>query len=163
MKKTLLLLLSTAFLFTQGIVEYGSFYSESLDENRNYTIYLPEGYYESNEEYPVVYFLHGFGGTNNSYNAFHSSLNSMMADNTIMDMIVVSADGSADLYSGSFYTNSVLNGDYGDYIAHDLVDYIDTSFRTLAMKEFLSESKSQYEMINNTLSQQPTVALKRVR
>ena len=133
MKKILLLLLSTAFLFTQGIVEYGSFYSESLDENRNYTIYLPEGYYESNEEYPVVYFLHGFGGTNNSYNAFHSSLNSMMADDTIMDMIVVSADGSADLYSGSFYTNSVLNGDYGDYIAYDLVDYIDTSFRTLAM------------------------------
>ena len=60
----------------------------------------------------------------------------MMADDTIMDIIVVSADGSADLYSGSFYTNSVLNGDYGDYIAHDLVDYIDTSFRTLAMKEF---------------------------
>ena len=136
MKKLFILLISSAFLSADGIVESGSFYSESLDENRNYTIYLPEGYYESNEEYPVVYFLHGFGGTNNSYNAFHSSLNSMMADDTIMDMIVVSADGNADLYSGSFYTNSVLNGDYGDYIAYDLVDYIDTSFRTLAMKEF---------------------------
>ena len=136
MKKILLLLLSMAFVFTQGIVEYGSFYSESLDENRSYTIYLPDGYYESTEEYPVIYFLHGFGGTNNSYNAFHSSLNSMMADDTIMDMIVVSADGSTDLYSGSFYTNSILNGDYGDYIAYDLVNHIDVSFRTLAMKEF---------------------------
>jgi len=134
--KKILLLLTFSFVFTQGIVEYGSFYSESLDENRNYTIYLPEGYYESNEEYPVIYFLHGFGGTNNSYNAFHSSLNSMMADNTIMDMIVVSADGSTDLYSGSFYTNSILNGDYGDYIAYDLVNHVDTSFRTLAMREF---------------------------
>ena len=136
MKKILLLLLSMTFLFTQGIVEYNSFYSESLIDNRNYTIYLPDGYYESNEEYPVVYFLHGFGGTNNSYNTFHSSLNTMMLDGTIIDMIVVSADGSTDLYSGSFYTNSILNGDYEDYIVHDLVNHIDASFRTLAMKEF---------------------------
>ena len=136
MKKLFILLISCAFLSADGIVENGSFYSESLDENRNYTIYLPEGYYESNAEYPVVYFLHGFGGTNNSYNAFHSSLNSMIDDGSIIEMIVVSADGTTDLYDGSFYTNSILNGDYGDYIAYDLVDYIDTSFRTLAMKEF---------------------------
>ena len=134
--KKILLLLSVTFMFSQGIVEYGSFHSDSLDENRNYTIYLPEGYYESDEEYPVVYFLHGFGGTNNSYNTFHSSLNSMMSDGTIINMIVVSADGNTDLYSGSFYTNSILNGDYEDYIAYDLVNHIDTSFRTLAMKEF---------------------------
>ena len=125
-----------SFIFSDGIVEYGSFYSQSLDQNRNYTIYLPEGYYQSDEEYPVIYFLHGFGGTNNSYNAFHSSLNSMMSDDTIMDMIVVSADGSTDLYSGSFYTNSILNGNYEDYIAYDLVNHIDDSFRTLAMREF---------------------------
>ena len=112
MRKILLMLITITFVFTQGIVEYGSFYSESLNENRNYTIYLPEGYYESDEEYPVVYFLHGFGGTNNSYNAFHSSLNSMIENDTIMKMIVVSADGSTDLYSGSFYTNSILNGNY---------------------------------------------------
>jgi len=134
--KIIIIFLSISFIFSQGIVEYGSFYSQSLDENRNYTIYLPEGYYQSDEEYPVVYFLHGFGGTNNSYNAFHSSLNSMMSDDSIIDMIVVSADGSTDLYSGSFYTNSILNGNYEDYIAYDLVNHIDDSFRTLAMREF---------------------------
>ena len=127
----IILLVSSSYLFSDGIIESGSFYSESLDENRNYTIYLPEGYYESDEEYPVIYFLHGFGGTNNSYNTFHSSLNSMMSDGTIINMIVVSADGSTDLYSGSFYTNSILNGNYGDYIAFDLVNYIDDNFRTI--------------------------------
>ena len=136
MIKYILLFICTGFLFSDGIVETGSFYSESLDENRNYTIYLPEGYYESDAEYPVVYFLHGFGGTNNSYNAFHSSLNSMMANGSIMEMIVVSADGSTDVYEGSFYTNSILNGNYEDYIAYDLVNYIDETFRTFAMKEF---------------------------
>jgi len=136
MFRYIILFTCISFLFSDGIIENGSFYSESLSENRNYTIYLPEGYYESDTEYPVVYFLHGFGGTNTSYNAFHSSLNSMMADDSIMEMIVVSADGSTDIYQGSFYTNSVLNGNYEDYIAYDLVDYIDETFRTLATKEF---------------------------
>ena len=136
MFRYIILFIGVSFLFSDGIVENGSFYSESLDNNRNYTIYLPEGYYESDMEYPVVYFLHGFGGTNNSYNAFHSSLNSMTSDGSIMEMIVVSADGSTPLYDGSFYTNSILNGDYEDYIAYDLVNHIDASFRTLAMKEF---------------------------
>ena len=36
MKRYLLILLGCNFLFSQGIVEYGSFYSESLDENRNF-------------------------------------------------------------------------------------------------------------------------------
>ena len=60
----------------------------------------------------------------------------MMSDGSIIDMIVVSADGSTELYDGSFYTNSILNGNYGDYISYDLVNHIDTSFRTLAMREF---------------------------
>ena len=136
MKRYLLILLGCNFLFSQGIVEYGSFYSESLDENRNFTIYLPENYYNTDAQYPVIYFLHGFGGNNNSYNAFHSSLNSMMSDGSIIDMIVVSADGSTELYDGSFYTNSILNGNYGDYIAFDLVNHIDETFSTLAMREF---------------------------
>ena len=132
----LILYMFCSYMFSQGIVEYGSFYSESLDEQKNYTIYLPEGYYESDDAYPVVYFLHGFGGDNNSYNSFHSSLNSLAADDLIIDMIVVNADGSTDVYDGSFYTNSILNGNYEDYIAFDLVNHIDDSFRTLAMREY---------------------------
>ena len=47
--KKIIIFLSISFIFSQGIVEYGSFYSQSLNENRNYTIYLPEGYYESDQ------------------------------------------------------------------------------------------------------------------
>ena len=69
--------------FSDGIVETNSFYSESLDQTRNFTIYLPEEYYNSDDDYPVVYFLHGFGGNNNTYNAMHSSLNYMMGTEII--------------------------------------------------------------------------------
>ena len=119
MKRILTLLFVCNIIFCQGIVETHTFYSESLDEQRNYTIYLPDGYYDEDADYPVVYFLHGFGGDNNSYNTFHSSLNTKIATGSIIKMIVVSVDGSTELYSGSFYTNSILNGNYEDYIAFD--------------------------------------------
>ena len=51
MKKLFILLISSAFLSADGIVESGSFYSESLDEERNYTIYLPNEYYDDLESY----------------------------------------------------------------------------------------------------------------
>jgi len=128
-------MIATSVVFG-GIVETGSFYSESLDEERNYTIYLPNEYYDDLESYPVVYFLHGFGGNNNSYNAMHSGLNALTIFGEIIDMIVVSADGSTDIYDGSFYTNSILNGNYEDYIAYDLVDYVDETYRTLATNNY---------------------------
>ena len=128
--------LMLSLIFPDGIIETNNtFYSESLNETRNYTVYLPENYYDSENDYPVVYFLHGFGGNNNSYNAMHSSLNNMMG-NEIIDMIVVSADGSTDVYDGSFYTNSILNGDYENYIAYDLVSHIDANYRTKPAKEY---------------------------
>ena len=131
-----IMVLMLSVVFSDGIIETNNtFYSESLDETRNYTIYLPENYYDSDNDYPVVYFLHGFGGNNNSYNAIHSSLNNMMG-NEIIDMIVVSADGSTDVYDGSFYTNSILNGDYEDYITYDLVGHIDQHYRTRPIKEY---------------------------
>tara|TARA_B100000029_G_scaffold514455_1_gene617354 strand:+ start:2088 stop:3248 length:1161 start_codon:yes stop_codon:yes gene_type:complete len=139
MRKFILLIISIAIGFG-GIVETGSFYSESLDEERNYTIYLPNEYYDDLESYPVVYFLHGFGGNNNSYNAMHSGLNALTIFGDIIDMIVVSADGSTNIYDGSFYTNSILNGDYEDYIAFDLVDYIDETYRTLATNNYRAVS-----------------------
>jgi len=136
MKRILILLFSFSAIFCQGIVETHTFFSESLNEQRNFTIYLPDGYYDENIDYPVVYFLHGFGGDNNSYNTFHSSLNNKISDGSIIKMIVVSADGSTDLYSGSFYTNSILNGDYEHYIAYDLVNHIDNNYRTFPMREY---------------------------
>ena len=69
MKKYIIISLIINFILSNGIVEVNNFYSESLEEQRNYTVYLPEGYYDVDTEYPVVYFLHGFGGNNNSYNS----------------------------------------------------------------------------------------------
>ncbi len=53
-----------------------SFHSKALEGNplgttadRDINIYLPPGYYDDEEKrYPVIYFLHGYGGHNHSWN-----------------------------------------------------------------------------------------------
>ena len=54
-------------LFAQGALEKVSVFSPSLegnlngdDPNRDVYVYLPPGYEDSQESYPVVYFLHGY-------------------------------------------------------------------------------------------------------
>jgi hypothetical protein len=45
-----------------------SFSSEALKgQEIEYRVYLPEGYYESDLRYPVVYMLHGYGSTGKSF------------------------------------------------------------------------------------------------
>ena len=49
-------------------------------------------------------------------------------------MIVVSPN-AFNKYWGSFYTNSSVTGNWGDFIVEDLINYIDRNFRTLPQKE----------------------------
>jgi enterochelin esterase-like enzyme len=46
-----------------GEVTHHRFASEILDRDYAYTLYLPEGYRESNQAYPVLYLLHGSFGS----------------------------------------------------------------------------------------------------
>ncbi|MGD8306462.1 MAG: alpha/beta hydrolase-fold protein [Ignavibacteria bacterium] len=120
--------------FSQGNVELTTFYSNSLRENRSIYIYLPESYDSSGEIfYPVVYFLHGGGF--GSYPYIHGILDNLIGNGTIKPLIFVQPDGTGGPYYGGFYTNSVLNGNFEDYGAHDVVEFIDANYRTIASPE----------------------------
>jgi len=121
-----------------------SLYSVSLEniggENptRTMLVYLPPGYDEDTElRYPVIYYLHGFGMSDSI------NLNSVETDkkleiafksNKIRPFILVVAN-QRTLYLGSFYTNSSLTGNWADFTAKDLVDYIDTKYRTIPHRD----------------------------
>jgi hypothetical protein len=47
-------------------VEHGSFRSVSMEVEVGYNVALPAGYAQDDKRYPVVYFLHGSGGNENS-------------------------------------------------------------------------------------------------
>jgi len=117
-----------------------SFYSPSLDMNKMVDIYLPGDYYLHPElEYPVIYYLHGRGGDQNSGNlsamTYYSNHN---ADSTITSpaAIFVCPDGSCEPYMGCMWLNSELYGNYEDYVIQDLREFISSSFRVQEDKDF---------------------------
>jgi S-formylglutathione hydrolase FrmB len=126
---------NTIFCFSQGTLTEQSFYSASLESQRSFNIYLPEGYNTENSEYPVIYFLHGMGSDHNTYTIATEIFNMMISSGSIKPVIVVFPDGSVEPYGGSFYTNSLLYGNFENYIVYDLVNYIDENFRTKANKK----------------------------
>lgn len=103
--------------------------------NRNIRIYLPPDYDANLERrYPVIYLLHGFTGTNRSWELLANlkrRTDTLIEQGTIRPMIIVMPD-AFNKYRGSFYTNSLVTGNWEDFITAELVQYIDSTYRTLA-------------------------------
>lgn len=104
------------------------------DSMRRLTIYLPPGYDNSKKRYPVIYFLHGFPIDDSICMAefrFQHLFDQAIASGQINPMILV-LPNSYTRFMGSVYTNSSLTGNWSDYIAKDVVHFIDIKFRTIA-------------------------------
>lgn len=121
-----------ALALPQGTVDTISFYSNSLGELRNVCVYLPEGYDPGDTvRYPVVYFLHDFEQNHTNYPEIYTCLDSIIDDGRVDPLILVKPDGDVGPFYGSFFSNSELYGAFEDYIANDLVAYIDSAYKTL--------------------------------
>ena len=126
----------------QGTVEKIKVHGKSLEGNlegdspdRDVLVYLPASYAkEPNRRYPVVYFLHGYGLNAERYwniMTVPEAADRSNASGATREMILVHPDAFT-VYDGSMYSNSPTTGDWEDYIAHDLVNYIDGHYRTIA-------------------------------
>ncbi len=102
--------------------------------NRKISVYLPPGYEQSNQRYPVIYYLHGFMGTDSITLGMKQILDRGITQQKIRAYILVIADHFT-LFSGSFYSNSTLTGNWSDFEAKELVTYMDKNFRTIANRE----------------------------
>ena len=132
-KLTILLtaLLAVNILFGQYKIDT-SFYSEALGEEKMVDVYFPPGYDENPTwSYPVIYYLHGYGGDQNTMGTMISWITSLINSGTIGPIIMVGADNSPGPLGGSGYVNSILWGNYEDYMVYDLMEWVDASFRTL--------------------------------
>lgn len=101
------------------------------DSEQEIGIYLPPSYHVSEKEYPVVYFLPGFGDFNSTYiNTFAKSMNELTAENEINELIIVTVCGINKL-GGSFYSNSSISGNWEDFVTKDVINYMDKNYRTI--------------------------------
>jgi predicted esterase len=102
-------------------------FNNNNEQKRYFQIYLPNSYYDTDTDYPVVYFLHGFGHNHMSYSGFIIMLDELIRAGIIPPIIMVKLDASVLGYLGSFYTNSLL-GNFSDYV-EELVGYIANKYR----------------------------------
>ena len=132
------------------------FSSDALGVEKRFAIYLPADYATApNKRYPVFYYLHGFGGDEESW-TLGAGLDAA-ADAMHLEAIIVMPDGD-----DSFYVDARANGDYDDcmetgagladaserrattcvrdrkyetYIIHDLIGYVDSHYRTIQSRD----------------------------
>jgi pimeloyl-ACP methyl ester carboxylesterase len=132
-------LISSLAQNVSGTIVIDSLYSKRLEnkfgENptRKLSVYLPPGYDNGGKRYPVIYFLHGFGGDHNFPRATEL-LDHAISTRRIRPFILV-VPNEKTTYGGSFFSNSPLFGNWEDFTAFDLVSFIDKKYRTLAKKE----------------------------
>ena len=124
----------------KGKIEHIKVHGKSLEGNlegdspdRDVFVYLPPSYAnEPNRRYPVVYTLHGYGLHAEQWVGFANfgSEEKDLAAGTAKEMILVAPDAFS-LQNGSFYSNSAATGDWETFLAVELVNYIDSHYRTI--------------------------------
>ena len=99
------------------------------------SIVLPAAYaQDAQRRFPVLYFLHGFADRTPRHNAaefLRSALDRQIAAGAAQPFIIVLPNG-LNKYLGAFYANSSTTGNWDDYITRDLVQYVDSHYRTFA-------------------------------
>ncbi|WP_299664944.1 alpha/beta fold hydrolase [uncultured Ruegeria sp.] len=101
-------------------------------------IYLPPSYSnQPDHRFPVMYLLHGIF---DDYGVWVENfevpviLDRMISNGELPEMIVVMPNGG-NKYGGGYYRNSSVSGNWADYVADDLVKYVDENWRTLSHPE----------------------------
>ncbi|OAB41771.1 esterase [Paenibacillus glacialis] len=113
-------------------VQKVTFYSESLERDMKFNIYLPKGY-KDNKQYPVLYMFHGYGANENSWIpelGLDKNADEMLSEDKINPLIIV-----APQIDNSYGFNSISEGNYSDYIVKDLIQYVDSHFNTDTTRE----------------------------
>jgi len=122
----------TARITVHGPSLVGNLEGDSPD--RDVIVYLPPSYAQNTaRRYPVLYALHGYSINNEKWTTeIHTpqTIEGAFATGT-REMIVVIPNAQT-LHNGSMYSNSVTTGNWEDFIAYDLVAYVDAHYRTIA-------------------------------
>jgi endo-1,4-beta-xylanase len=113
--------------------QYRTFKSETVKGDVSYVIYLPPDYdSQGSTRYPVIYFLHGSGGTAGKASGNAGRFDKAIRAGAIPPLIVVFVNG---LRGATMYCDS-RDGAYPveSVIIKDLIPHIDATYRTIASR-----------------------------
>jgi len=131
-----------------GDIAYKWYESPGNDMRRRLAVYTPAGYDNSDQEYPVLYLLHGVGGDEEAW--LGSGRASQILDNLIAQgeaepMIVVMPNGnvsqeaapgkgSAGFTRPTFMLPNTMDGTFEETFI-DIMNFIENTYRTTETKE----------------------------
>jgi enterochelin esterase family protein len=126
-----------------GEVQELNYRSDSLGKDREAIVYLPPGYEQSSQRYPVLYLLHGAGGDETTWTErqqAHVILDNLIADGDLEPLVVVMPYG---------YTSRLADGErrrgaesykqdmeeFAVDFFSDLVPMVESRYRVIADRE----------------------------
>lgn len=114
--------------------------SKSVGTTRHMMVYTPPGY-NPHKRYPVLYLLHGIGGTELEWIEHGSPqliLDNLIAARRAVPMIVVFPNGRAELNDrpiGNIFAHGKAFEDFEIDLLNDVIPYIDAHFSTKPDRE----------------------------
>jgi enterochelin esterase-like enzyme len=108
------------------------FYSPAVGDSVSFHLFLPDGYHtDTAKAFPVIYWLHGGGGSEGGIPILVDHFSNGMADGKIPEVIVVFPNG---LPLGMWCNSKDGKQPVEDMFIQDLIPYVDHEYRTIASR-----------------------------
>jgi enterochelin esterase-like enzyme len=103
---------------------------------REAIVVLPPSYAKNpKKRYPVVYYLHGFAIDGRNFYNYMKVADAVAANAAKGAEFIVVVPDTLTKMGGSMYSNSVTTGNFRQFVAKDLVAYMDSHYRTIATRK----------------------------
>jgi len=123
-----------------GKVETVEYESKSVGVKRKMLVYTPPDY-SADKRYPVLYLLHGIGGTEREWadsGAPDVILDNLYSDGKLVPMIVVMPNGRAranDRAEGNVFESAPAFGEFDKDLLGSVIPFMDSHYPTVADRE----------------------------
>ena len=129
-----LLVLSVAlFPQVQGELKTINITGKISNKEITFDVYLPENYNKNGAGYPVIYSLHGRGGSHKSGAAFRVPMEKAIAKGILPPVIAVYPDGTKNGWYADAKDRSIL---IETNIIREIIPWIDANYNTRSSREF---------------------------
>ena len=98
-----------------------------------FDIYLPEGYRKEGVGYPVIYNLHGRGGSYKRGGTFRAAMKKAIVDGILPPVIAVYPDGTKNGWYADSKDGSIL---IETHIIREIIPWVDANYNTKASRGF---------------------------
>ena len=139
-KKTYISLLVILLVFVlsavqqvQGELKTKTITGRISGEKITFDIYLPESYRKEGVGYPVIYNLHGRGGSYKSGGAFRAAMKKAIADGILPPVIAVYPDGTKNGWYADSKDRSIL---IETPIIREIIPWVDANYNTKVSRDF---------------------------